>query len=522
MTSVPPETVAIPRRRQEFAVAEVKQSPQTGLRGVAITVAAVFVMLVDGTASNVINTGLPYLLGLSAATPDEASWIITAFNAAYYATILFSPWLYARLGRKALLLTSLLGFTVTSLLLAATHTLELVIPLRFLQGVFLGSVFVPAAILLFTSLPLSLLPLAPPFFATVVLGAGTLGSVIGGYVSETYGGDAVYLPGAIATMIAAAIVYVAAPSIDTPQKKLRPDLVGFALSVIAFGAMQYLANEGERRNWFDAQSIAVAVTIVLIAVPALLAWELYGTSRPHVHFRLLAQKRNLAVGSAVNVALGVAGYSVTIFVLYLQTLIAATATLAGELILLRLVTYVVGIIAAFTLVKSKVLDVRALVCIAAAGSAVAFVGFARSMTTTADAGTFVAVSLLFGLFFSMLSQPVPALVLGSLGLADLPAGLSMYKVSVPVGLMIGTGAFQTFLDHRSTVHVTELAGTITRAHVPVVQYLQAGGTIPALAALVNRQAQSLAFQDVMIAFAALVLLVIPLIFLADVRPGPSQ
>src|ERR1700730_3380597 len=138
MTSPPPKTAAIPRRPQQFAVAEVKQSPQTGLRGVAITVAAVFVMLVDATAANVINTGLPHLQGLSAATPDEASWILIAFNAAYYSTILFSPWLYARLGRKPLLLAGLLGFGVTSLMLAATRSFDLVVVLRFLQGAFLG------------------------------------------------------------------------------------------------------------------------------------------------------------------------------------------------------------------------------------------------------------------------------------------------------------------------------------------------------------------------------------------------
>lgn len=514
--------VAIPHREQTFAVAEVRQSPQSGLRGLAISVAAIFAMLVDGTAANIISSGLPYLQGLLAATPDQASWIVTAFNAAYYSTILFSPWLYARLGRKRLLLTSLLGFAATSLLLAATHSFEWTIGLRFLQGLCLGSVFVPAAVLLFTSLPLALLPLAPPLFATVVLGAGTLGSVIGGYFSENYGGDAVYIPSGIATLIAAAMVYVAAPSIDTPQKTLRPDLVGYGLSVMAFGAMQYLANEGERRNWFDDPSITAAVTILLVAVSAFLAWELYAASRPHVKLRLLAQNRNLAVGSLLNVILGIAGYSVISFILYLQTLIAATATLAGEMILLRLVTYVVGIVAAFTLVKRRWLSVRAVVCIAAVGSALTFLGFARTMTTTADVGAFVAVSLLFGLFFSMLSQPVPALVLGSLGLADLPAGLSMYKLSAPVGLMIGTGVFQTLLDHRSAVHGTELAGAITRGRIPVIHYLQGGGKIPALAALVNGQAQSLAFQDVMIGFAALVLLAIPLVFLADVKAGPSR
>ncbi len=513
--------VTIPRRDQQIAVAEVKQVPQSGTRLLAISVAAVLAILVDGTASNIINSGLPYLQGVLAASPDQASWIVTTFNAAYYSTILFSPWLYARFGRKPLLLTGLVGFGVTSLALVGAHSLPLEIALRFLQGVCLGAVFVPAAVLLFTALPLKLLPFAPPFFAVSVLGSTTMGNAIGGYVADNYGGNAVYLPSAIATLVAAALVYLAAPNVDAPQGRLRPDVIGYTLSVITFGAMQYLANEGERRNWFDDPSIVAAVAILAVAAPAFVLWEL-GAYRPHVNFLLLAQKRNLAVGAAVNIVLGLVGYSVITFVLYLETQIEATETLAGEMIALRLVTYVVGIVMAFALVKRRILSVRVVICLAALGSAVAFIAFGRSMTTTAEAGSFVTVSLLFGLLFSMLSQPVPALVLGSLGLADLPAGLSIYKVSSPLGLMIGTGLFQTLLDHRTTFHMTELAGSITPAQPTVALYLQHGGSRSTLNAIVQAQAQSLAFQDVMIVFAACVLLAIPLIFFADLRPGPSR
>lgn len=513
--------VTIPKRDQQIAAVEVKQSPQSGARLLAICVAAVCAILVDGTAANVVTSGLPYLQGVLAATPDQSSWILTAFNTSYYSTILFSPWLYARLGRKPLLLAALGGFTVTSLALAAVHDLTSEVALRFVQGLCLGAVYVPAAVLMLTSLPLALLPFAPPFFATVVLGGALTGNLIGGYVSETYGGNAVYLPSAIVALVTAALIYVAAPNIDAPQRRLRPDLVGFTLSLIAFGTMQYLANEGERRNWFGDQSIVIAFVVLVVVAPAFVLWEL-AASRPHVNFLLFAQKRNLAVGAVANVLLGLVGYSIVTFVLYLETQIEATETLAGEMIALRLITYVIGIVTAFTLVKRRVLSVRAIVCIAALGSAVSFIAFGRAMTTTAEAGSFIAISLLFGLFFSMLSQPVPALVLGSLGLTDLPAGLSMYKISAPLGLTIGTGIFQTLLDHRNTFHMTELAGSITPARAPVALYLEHGGSLDALATSVEAQAQSLAFQDVMICFAAVVLLAIPLIFFADTRAGSRR
>ncbi len=507
---------------QRFPTPEVHPLPQTGWRGVAIGTAASFIMVVDGTAANTINAGLPYLEGLSAATPDEASWILTAFNSAYYSTILFSPWLYARFGRKPLLLTGLLGFTAMSLLLTVARPLELVVALRFFQGMCLGCIFVPAAALLFTSLPLRLLPLAPPIFATIVLGSATMGSFIGGYLSESYGGAAVYVPGAIATLACAILLYYAAPSVDRPQPKLRPDIAGLFFALVGFGALQYLANEGERRNWFDAGAVVAAIVLLVAASCAFVIWELYFTQTPLINLRLLAQKRNLAVGSAMNLILGVVGYSVLSFVVYLETITAATATLAGAMILLRLTTYIVGIVVAFALVRQRILSLHAVIVIAAVGSAIAFLSFAANMTSTAEAGTFIAITLLFGLFFSALNQPVPAVVLGTLGLNDLAAGLSLYKLSAPIGLSIGTGVFQTLLDHRAAVHGADLAGFVSLGNVPVAQYLSGGGTVGTLAALVNGQAQTLAFEDVMRAFAVCVLLTIPLIFFVDTRPTPTR
>lgn len=507
---------------QRFAIPELRPSPQTGLRGTAIALAAILTMLVDGTAANIINSGLPYLQGIAKATPDEASWIVTLFNAAYYSTVLFSPWLYARFSRKPLLLTGLVSFALTSFMLSAAQSLGVVLVLRFIQGVSLGCVFVPAGALLFTSLPLKLLPYAPPFFAAIVLGSGTMGTLIGGYLSETYGGPAIYLPGAFATLVCASLLLIAAPNPDKPQPGLRADVVGFALTLAAFGALQYLANEGERRNWLDDPSIFAASVVLVVAVLGFVVWELYLTTTPLVNLRLLVQKRNLGVGSLINLVLGVVGYSVVSFVLYLETVASATATIAGAVVLLRLTTYLVGIIMAFALVRSHVVGVRTVIAVAAVGSAFGFLAFAQDMTTTAHAATFVAGSLVFGLFFSMLSQPVPALVLGTLGVADMPAGLALYKLSAPIGLSIGTAIFQTLLDHRVAEHAAALASYITPARLPVASFLGSGGKIGVLSRLVQGQAQALAFEDVMGIFALCVLLAIPLVFLAKVESSPAR
>jgi DHA2 family multidrug resistance protein len=513
--------VAIHTEPQRLAVPDVTPRPQPGLRGIAIVVSAVLAILVDQTSTAIINTGLPYLAAITDASPDESSWILSAFNAAYYAFILLSPWMMARVGRKRLMLGALLGFSAVSAVLATTTDYHLFVALRFVQGALLGCVFVPAAILFFTSLPLRALKFAPPAFVFVSLGGSTLGTVIGGFFADEYGGNYVFLPGCIATLATAALIAAAVRINDRPQPELRFDAVGVTLSVIAFGAMQYLANEGERRNWFDDSSVVLAVVVLAAALPAFVIYELFVTREPHVDFRMFAAHRNLSVGAVINVAIGAVGYSVTVFVGFLQFAAGATPTAAGALVLVRLATYALGVPAAFAFIVSRLLDIRAVVVIGVLGSAAGLVAFSHAMTATADLDAFVGISLIFGLFFGMLNQPMGALVIGSMPLPLLAAGVSIYKLSSPVGLMIATGGMQTLLDHRAAVFRTAIAQNLALGRAPVDRYVQAHhGSASGLASLAAAQAQTLSYAYVTLLFALIILAVIPIVFLAKIQKPP--
>jgi DHA2 family multidrug resistance protein len=506
---------------QRFAVPDVMPRPQPGLRGVAIVVSAVLAILVDQTSTAIVNTGLPYLQGLTASSPDEASWILTTFNAAYYASILFSPWMMARVGRKLLMVGALGGFSVSSLVLAATTDYHLFLLLRFVQGALLGCVFVPAALLLFTSLPMRALKYAPPAFVLVSLSGSTFGTMIGGYFADEYGGNFVFIPGCIATLLTALLIAFAVNAKDRPQPKLRFDAVGLALSVTSFGAMQFLANEGERRNWLDDPAIVLGIAVLALALPAFVIYELLLTRDPHVDFRMFAAHRNLSVGGIINIAIGAVGYSVTVFVAYLQAAIGATPTVAGALVLVRLATYVLGVPAAFFLITALRVDIRAVVIMGVLGSAVGLTAFSHAMTTTAELASFIGVSLFFGLFFGMMNQPLGALVIGSMPLPLLAAGVSIYKLTSPIGLMAATGGIGAVLDHRTAAFRSAIAGNLSLGRAVVGRYVQLNhGKTDGLSALAAVQAQTLSYAWVMQLFALILLAVIPVVFLARVqKPG---
>jgi MFS transporter, DHA2 family, multidrug resistance protein len=512
----------VERQPQTVPTVQVRQLPQSGKRFAAILVATSLLLLIDATANLSVSTGLPYVQGVMATTPDETSWFLTLFNAPYYSAILLSPWLYARFGRKRLMIVSMLVFAAASFALSLSTAYEPMLALRFIQGAALGCVFVPAAILLFTSLPLNLLGLGIPYFALLTLGGGAAGPLLGGYFGDFFGAHSLYLPSAIATLAALALIWWQAPSPDIPQSHLRYDWFGIVLGLLCFVALQYLSNEGERRDWFDTPDVGLAAVIAVVSGTLLVVWELFITRSPYANLRLIKQYRNLAVGVVINVLLGALGYSVLLFSTYLQSEVSATATLAGLTIALRLCAYVVGIATAFILVSRSLVDVRIVIAVSALATTACLIGFAQQMTTTAEAATFILITLVFGVAFAMMSQPVPALLLRSLPLEHLPVGLSFYKLSAPVGLMLATGWIQTAVDHRAAAHLSDLAGSITLAQTPVRDYLGQGGSLGQLAHLTVDQAQTLALHDGMVFIAGLALLVAPCVaFFIIVKPRPA-
>ena len=505
---------------QRSAIADVPRLPQTGARGVAIIASAILAIIVDQTSSAIASVGLPYLAGIVGASPDEASWILTAFNAAYYAMILLSPWMMARIGRTRLMLCALLGFAAVSAVLAVVSEYHVFVALRFVQGAFLGCLYVPAALLFFTSLPTRALRYAPPIFVLLSLSAATFGTVIGASVAERFGGSTIFIPGALATLVTALVIALAVRAKDAPQRTLVFDGIGLALSIAAFGSLQFLANEGERRNWFEDPTVVFAAIALAIALPAFVMYESTFTRHPHVDFRMFAKYRNLAVGGIISVTIGFVGYAVTLYLGYLENILGATPTEAGAAVLVRVLTYAVGVPLAFVLVMRKVVDLRIVVAVGAIGSALGLIAFSRAMTPTAEIGSFALVSLAFGIFFGMMNQPMGTLVIGSMPLDLLAAGVSVYKLSAPVGAMIGSAVMQTLIDHRSVAIRTAIAGQITLGNAPVDAYIEAHrGNAAGLGGLVAMQAQTLAYADLTWVLGLLVLLVIPVVAFARVAPA---
>src|SRR6201995_6087175 len=85
----------------------------------AVLIGSMAGVLMQALDTTIANVALPYMEGSLAASRDQITWVLTSYIIA--AAIMTAPvgWLSARFGRKNVIITSIAGFTVASMLCGA-------------------------------------------------------------------------------------------------------------------------------------------------------------------------------------------------------------------------------------------------------------------------------------------------------------------------------------------------------------------------------------------------------------------
>ena len=99
--------------------------------GLAVLVAAVSVMLVNGTVVAVL---LPVIIGDLGMTLTQAEWANAAFTLAFAALLLPAGWLGDRFGQRPVLVGGLLVFLAGAVLVGTAQSGEAFIAARIVQG----------------------------------------------------------------------------------------------------------------------------------------------------------------------------------------------------------------------------------------------------------------------------------------------------------------------------------------------------------------------------------------------------
>src|ERR1700722_9850741 len=142
-----------------------------------------FMEVLDTT---VVNVSLPHIAGSLSATFDEATWALTSYLVANAIVLPMTGWLSGIFGRKRLLMLSIGGVTISSLLCGLAPTLPLLILFRLVQGASGGGLQPLSQAVLLEAFPPAQRGKAMAFWGLGIVAAPILGPVLGGWLTDSY------------------------------------------------------------------------------------------------------------------------------------------------------------------------------------------------------------------------------------------------------------------------------------------------------------------------------------------------
>jgi len=226
-----------------------------GKRGL-ITASVMLATIIQALDTTIANVALPHMQGSMSATQDQISWVLTSYIVAAAIFLPLTGFLSDRFGRKRLMLWSIAGFTITSMLCGAAQNLPQVVIFRLLQGIF-GAALVPLS----QSILLDTYPKEKHSQAMAVWGMGVvlgpiLGPTLGGLLTEHYSWRWVFYINVPLGALAFLGVMAAVKETSINAKR-HFDLLGFAFLSLGIGALQMMLDRGESQNWFNSPEIII-------------------------------------------------------------------------------------------------------------------------------------------------------------------------------------------------------------------------------------------------------------------------
>jgi AAHS family 4-hydroxybenzoate transporter-like MFS transporter len=175
-----------------------------------VLIAVLFIaMMIDGFDTTALGFVVPSLADRWAVSPASFTFALVAANIAVVVGYTTAGWFAHRLGRRVVLIASILviavGSALTALVLPA-ESVGLLTAVRFVTGLGLGAIL-PSAVSLAASVSPSRRREAVSIAVTMGLGAGAaVGGVLGSRLIASAGPAAVFWVGAVAPVLIAAIL----------------------------------------------------------------------------------------------------------------------------------------------------------------------------------------------------------------------------------------------------------------------------------------------------------------------------
>ena len=480
------------------------------IMGTAILASAMY----SGDLS-VVAIAMPHMQGAFSATPDEISWVATAFVLGGSAMMVTTGWLAARVGAKRLFLISIACFASLSIMAAQATTLQEEVLFRLGMGAVGAPIQPLCQMIVMNAYPREQHGRALANWSLGIMISPIIALPASGFVIDMVGWSGVFymtLPfGALALFGAILFVPRAQPE---PGRGL--DWLGLGLMILAFGLIQFVLSRGARLDWLDSALVVAALAIAAICVYVLVI-HLVMSRTPLVPPELF-RNRNFSFGLATTFVFGAVNMTIIILLPLLQrNQLGYPVEFVGLIMALRMLgsmlgQYVVSVL--ITRVDPRHLITGATLC--AAGSTWIMSGWSLDIAP---------LQILLPIALHGFSGGSTWVCLNSLTASTLetrlrPHGIPIYFLTFNVGFSFGVASILTYWANSTQANYARLnehVNLFNKALQMPLNGASKGGPDPVAAAQlageITRQAGMIAYNNTFVVVTVASLLIIPLAYL---------
>ncbi|VWX57111.1 DHA2 family efflux MFS transporter permease subunit [Sphingorhabdus sp. 109] len=481
---------------------------------VLLTIAVMLGNIMQILDSTIANVALPHMQSGLGATLDTVTWVLTSYILASAVAIPITGWVADRIGSRKLFLLSIAGFTLSSFLCATASNLEMLVFYRVMQGLSGAFVMPLSQTVMLDINPPKNHPRAMAIWGMGVMIAPITGPVIGGYLTENYSWEWIFLINVPLGIIAFIMLWTLLPSRPVTRRKF--DLLGFALFAGFMASFQLMLDRGNGEDWFESWEIIIEFGI---AAAALWMFSIHMVSAKNPFLsRDLFRDRNLVTAMLLMMVAGVSMFStMALLPPMLQNIYHYTPVDAGLILAPRGIGVFMGMAIGSRLATR--IDARFVVAVGmalASYSAWMMTGWSLDM----NRWPVIISGIVQGLGMGGLFVTMNILGFSTLSPALRTDGASLLNLSRTIGASVGIAVFVGLLGRNWQTSHADLAGHVTEAQLSPVsptsinrlgQYGEQAMMV--IDGEVNRQALMIAYLGDFWLMAVVTALCVPLVFL---------
>jgi DHA2 family multidrug resistance protein len=406
----------------------------------------------------ITNSSLNDISGALGSSITEGSWISTAYLVAEIVAIGISGIMAKIFSLKRYLMFSATGFLVFSVLCAFSTDLNMMIFFRACQGITGGALIPLAFNAILTLLPPAKQSIGMAIFGLTATFGPSIGPTIGGWLTDNYGWQWIFYINIVPGLFMLAIIWFCLEAKPMDLSLLRGlDYFGIITMAIGLGSLEYVLEEGERKDWFGNPVIVDFAWIAGIFIILFLIRELTA-KKPFLQLEVF-RHRSFSFATLIMTVLGLGLYGTVYLVpLYLSQVQHYSALEIGETLMW------VGVpqlfIIPFIPKLMRLVDVRLII-----GFGLVIFGISCLMDAFMDVN-FAMDQFRVSNIVRALGQPLVLIPLLSVATAGLPkdeigSASAIFNMMRNLGGSIGIALLSTLVTRREQFHSVRIGETVT-------------------------------------------------------------